>query len=105
VRNRERLSDQDYLPYFEHFDPDLHDPRVWAAEAGNAGMRYLVVTTKHHEGFALWDSALSDYTVAHTPYGKDLIGPIVTAFREQGLGVGFYHSLIDWHHPGRPARP
>lgn len=103
VRQRERLTEGDYLPYLQHFDPDLHDPRVWAAEARNAGMRYMVVTTKHHEGFALWDSALSDYTVAQTPYGRDLIGPIVTAFREQGLGVGFYHSLIDWHHPDFPV--
>lgn len=103
VRQRERLTDRDYLPYLEHFDPDLHDPRVWAAEARNAGMRYMVVTTKHHEGFALWDSALSEYTVARTPYGRDLIGPIVTAFRAEGLGVGFYHSLIDWHHPDFPV--
>jgi alpha-L-fucosidase len=103
VKNRERLTDDQYLPYFQHFDPDLYDPGLWAAEARGAGMRYVVVTTKHHEGFALWDSALSDYTVAGTPYGKDLIGPLVSAFRGQGLGVGFYHSLIDWHHPDFPV--
>lgn len=103
VQNRERLTGEEYLPYFQHFDPDLHDPGLWAAEAKNAGMQYMVMTTKHHEGFALWDSGLSDYTVARTPFGKDLLGPIVTAFREQGLGVGFYHSLIDWHHPDFPV--
>lgn len=99
VKNRERLTDADYQPYLDHFDPDLYDPRVWAAEAAAAGMRYTVLTTKHHEGFALWDSALTDYSVASTPHGKDLVGPFVDAFREAGLGVGFYHSLIDWHHP------
>jgi alpha-L-fucosidase len=103
VASTERLTDDQYRVYFEHFDPDLHDPGLWAEEAGQAGMRYMVLTTKHHEGFALWDSALSDYTVAHTPFGKDLVGPLVSAFRDRGLGVGFYHSLIDWHHPDFPV--
>jgi alpha-L-fucosidase len=103
VKHNERLTDDEYRVYFDHFDPDLHDPGRWADEAKNAGMRYMVITTKHHEGFALWDSALSDYTVAHTPFGKDLIGPLVNAFRARGLGVGFYHSLVDWHHPDFPV--
>ena len=103
VRSTERLTDDEYRAYFEHFDPDLHDPGRWADEAKNAGMRYMVLTTKHHEGFALWDSALSDYTVAHTPLGKDLVGPLVSAFRARGLGIGFYHSLVDWHHPDFPV--
>jgi alpha-L-fucosidase len=103
VKNTERLTDGEYRAYFEHFDPDLHDPGLWADEAKNAGMRYMVLTTKHHEGFALWDSALSDYTVAHTPLGKDLVGPLVSAFRARGLGIGFYHSLVDWHHPEFPV--
>ena len=62
-------------------------------------MRYVVLTTKHHEGFCLWDSALTDYSVTATPYGRDLIGPFVEAVRAAGLKVGFYHSLLDWHHP------
>jgi len=103
VKNTERLTDEEYQAYFDHFDPDLHDPGRWADEAKNAGLRYLVLTTKHHEGFALWDSALSDYTVAHTPWGKDLVGPLVDAFRARGLGIGFYHSLVDWHHPDFPV--
>ena len=101
VKNRERLTDEDYQPYFDHFEPDLYDPRKWARAAREAGMRYAVLTTKHHEGFCLWDSAVSDYTVAHTAWGagKDLVKQFVEACREEGLGVGFYHSLIDWHHP------
>ena len=62
-------------------------------------MKYFVVTTKHHEGFCLWDSRLTDYKATNTPYGKDLLRPMVDAFRAHGLRAGFYHSLIDWHHP------
>ncbi|GAA2384049.1 alpha-L-fucosidase [Nonomuraea africana] len=102
VKQREHLTDADYQPYFDHFDPDLFDPDAWAEAAAGAGMRYMVLTTKHHDGFCLWDSALTDYSVAGTPYGKDLVGPIVAAFRARGLGVGFYHSLLDWHHPDFP---
>lgn len=103
VKNRERLSDEDYEAYFTHFDPDLYDPALWAREAANAGMRYFVVTTKHHEGFCLWDSALTDYKATNTPAKRDLLRPMVEAFRAEGLRVGFYHSLIDWHHPDFPV--
>lgn len=99
VMNRERITDDDYRVYFDHFDPDLYDPTAWAEAARDAGMRYIVLTTKHHEGFCLWDSDLTDFTVANTPYGHDLIGPYVEAARAAGLKVGFYHSLLDWHHP------
>ncbi|GAA4041967.1 alpha-L-fucosidase [Nonomuraea soli] len=102
VKQREHLTDQQYDRYLDVFDPDLFDPAAWAEAAAGAGMRYVVLTTKHHDGFCLWDSALTDYDVSATPYGRDLVGPIVEAFRERGLGVGFYHSLIDWHHPDFP---
>lgn len=102
VKNRERLTDDEYQVYFDHFDPDLYDPIAWARTARAAGMKYAVLTTKHHDGFCLWDSEVSEYTVAKTPYGKDLVGPFVEACRAEGLGIGFYHSLIDWHHPSFP---
>ena len=103
VKNRERIRDDDYDAYFEHFDPDLYDPATWANEASNAGMRYFVVTTKHHEGFCLWDSQYTDYKATKTPAGRDLLAPMVDAFRGEGLRVGFYHSLLDWHHPDFPV--
>jgi alpha-L-fucosidase len=103
VKSHERITDEDYQVYFDHFNPDLYDPEVWAAEAKNAGMKYVVLTTKHHEGFCLWDTKQSEYKVTHTPYGKDLITPYVKAFRNAGLKVGFYYSLIDWHHPDFPV--
>ena len=98
-QNRERITDEDYQKYFDHFDPDLYDPTIWAQAARDAGMKYFVITTKHHEGFCLWDSKYTDYKATNTPYGKDLIAPFVEAFRAEGLRIGFYYSLIDWHHP------
>jgi len=102
VKNRERLTDAQYQPYFDHFDPDLYDPRAWARAAKDAGMKYAVITSKHHDGFCLWDSRLTDYKAPNTPAGRDLLRPFVEAFRAEGLRVGFYHSLIDWHHPEFP---
>ncbi len=99
VRNREEIATADYQKYFDHFDPDLYDPREWARLAKQAGMEYFVITTKHHEGFCLWDSKYTDYKATNTPWGKDLLKPMVEAFRAEGIRVGFYYSLIDWHHP------
>jgi alpha-L-fucosidase len=99
VKSYERIPDDAYNRYFERFDPDLYNPREWARTAARAGMRYFVITTKHHEGFCLWDSQYTDYKATKTPYGKDLLKPMVEAFRAEGLRVGFYYSLLDWHHP------
>jgi alpha-L-fucosidase len=102
VKNREQLDDDHYQRYFEHFDPDLFDPAEWARIARHAGMRYAVITTKHHDGFCLWDSQLTDYKATNTPARRDLLREWVDAFRAEGLKIGFYHSLIDWHHPEFP---
>lgn len=103
VKTRERINNEEYQRYFDHFDPDMYDPRTWAKTAKDAGMKHFVISTKHHEGFCLWDSEYTDYKVTNTPYGKDLLEPMVEAFREEGLRVGFYHSLVDWHHPEFPC--
>ena len=99
VMNRERIQTEDYEKYFDYFEADLYNPADWAAAAKAAGMKYVVLTTKHHEGFCLWDSRLTDYKVTNTPHGKDVVAAYVEALRDAGLKVGFYHSLIDWHHP------
>ena len=103
VQSREKIAPDVYVDrYFKRFNPYKYDPRLWAKTAREAGIRYVVLTSKHHEGFCLWDSAYTDYKVTNTPYGKDLIVPFVDAFRIEGLKVGFYYSLIDWHHPDFP---
>jgi alpha-L-fucosidase len=99
VRNAEKIKEEDYQKYFDYFNPDLFDPKVWAKEAKNAGMKYFVITTKHHEGFCLWDTKQTNFKATNTKYGKDLIKPMVDAFREEGLRAGFYYSLLDWKHP------
>lgn len=100
VQKYESISPEDYKNrYFDKFDPDLYDPAEWAAKAKEAGMKYVVLTARHHEGFALWDSQYSDFKATNTPAGKDLLKPFVEAFRAEGIKIGFYFSMIDWHHP------
>jgi alpha-L-fucosidase len=99
VKKYERMTDEEYQKYFELFDPDMFNPREWAKMAKAAGMKYAVITTKHHEGFCMFDSKYTDYKVTNTPAGRDLIKEWTEAFRAEGLKVGFYYSLLDWHHP------
>lgn len=99
VKKRERMDDEYYQRYVDHFDPDLYQPGEWAKLAKAAGMKYAVLTSKHHDGFAMFDSQFSDFKITNTPYGKDALKEWVDAFRDQGLKIGFYYSLLDWHHP------
>ncbi|TSJ44521.1 alpha-L-fucosidase [Mucilaginibacter corticis] len=99
VKHNEALSNEDYQKYFDAFNPDLFEPQKWAKEAKAAGMKYAVLTTKHHEGFCLFDSKYTDYKAPNTQAKRDLVREYVNAFRAQGLKVGFYYSLLDWHHP------
>lgn len=84
------------------FAPTAWDPKALAALARRAGMRYGVFTTKHHSGYAMWPTKLADWSVANSPCGEDLVGGFVDAFRAEGLRVGLYFSLSDWHHPDYP---
>ena len=99
VKNYEKMTNEQYQKYFDMFDPDLFNPKEWAKQAKAAGMRYAVLTTKHHEGFCLFDSKLTDYKATNTPAARDLVREYVDAFRAEGIKIGFYYSLIDWHHP------
>ena len=103
VRSAEEMSIEDYQPFFENFDPVDYNPGEWARIAKQAGMKYAVITAKHHDGFCLFDSKLTDYKSTNTPAGRDLLKEFVEAFRAEGIKVGFYYSLIDWHHPDYPA--
>ena len=99
VIKNEKMSDEHYKRYFDNFNPDLYNPTEWAKMAKAAGMKYAVITTKHHEGFSLFDSKHTEYKITKTPYGKDALKEWVDAFRAEGLKIGFYYSVIDWHHP------
>lgn len=98
----ERISVKDYRAYAQEFIPTKYDPTAWAKLAKAAGMRYLVITSKHHDGFALFPSAVTDWDIADSsPYGEDLIGPLAEATRAEGLKFGLYYSQAqDWVHPG-----
>ena len=102
IKTLEFIPEEKYNTYFENFDPDLFNAKEWAKQAKNAGMKYAVLTTKHHEGFCLFDSQYTDYKSTNTPFGRDLVKEYVDAFRAEGLKIGFYYSLIDWHHPDFP---
>ena len=99
VKHNEHMTNEEYQKYFQQFDPDHFDPHKWARAAKAAGMKYAVLTTKHHEGFCLFDSKYTDYKATNTKAHRDLVKEYVQAFREEGLKVGFYYSLLDWHHP------
>lgn len=89
----------DYMRQLDGFTASRYDPRAWASLFARAGARYTVLTARHHDGFALWDSAFGDLNVTRTPAGRDLLGPYAEALREQGLKVGLYYSHSDWNHP------
>jgi alpha-L-fucosidase len=94
-----------YKQYANQFNPVKYDPDAWVRLAKEAGMKYIVITSKHHDGFALFDSKVTDWDVVDaTPYGKDLLKPLAEACRRHGLKLGFYYSQAqDWNHPGGAA--
>jgi alpha-L-fucosidase len=103
-------SSDDYARrYFEElprtFNPKKFDPDAIAALAKLAGMRYVVFTTRHHSGFCMWDTATTDFSVAHTPYAKDVTAELVRALRKQGVAVGFYFSPDDFHFLWKQGKP
>lgn len=102
VRSYEQMPEEDYMPFFQGFSAPDFDPRAWAKTAKAAGMRYVVMTAKHHDGFCLFDSQYTDFKSTNTPFGRDAVKEFVEAVRAEGLRVGLYFSLIDWHHPDYP---
>jgi alpha-L-fucosidase len=102
VRSQEEIPQEDYLRFFNEFSAREYNPREWARLAKKAGMKYAVLTAKHHDGFCLWDSKLTDYKATNTPAGRDLVKEYVEAFRAEGLKTGLYFSIIDWAHPDFP---
>ena len=104
VMNRENIPVAEYEQLAWQFNPRHCDPRAWVRLAREAGMRYVVLTTKHHEGFCLWDSELTDFTSVKTAAKRDFVREYAEACQAEGLKVGFYFSLLDWHHPDGDGR-
>lgn len=102
IRSNEQMTIEDYQPYFDAFNPSEFDAKAWAKAAKEAGMKYVVLTAKHHDGFCLFDSEYTDYKITNTPFGRDLVREFVEAVRAEGLRVGLYFSLLDWYHPDYP---
>jgi len=94
-----KLSDEEYQKMVDRFNPDMFNPKEWAKMAREAGMKYVVFTTKHHDGFCMWNTEFTDYNITNTRCGRDLLREIVDAFRAEGLKVGLYYSISDWRHP------
>ena len=112
VQSREHIDPKVYAEkYMPRFNPDLYDAKEWARMAKSAGMKYAVLTTKHHEGFCMWDTKTTDYKITNTAFKRDVVREYVDAFRAEGIRIGFYFSIKDWHHPDylidatHPLRP
>jgi alpha-L-fucosidase len=99
VMEDEAIPVSEYAPHAATFNPVKNSARAWAKLAKAAGMKYMVMTSKHHEGFCNFDSKLTDYCASKQGPGRDVAREYVEAARAEGLRVGFYYSLMDWHHP------
>ena len=94
--HNERIPDREYAPLADSFNPKKFEPDAWAGLAKDTGMKYMVFTTRHHDGFSLYDSKADDFTSVRTRAGRDFVAEYVKACRRAGLRVGFYYSLLDW---------
>ena len=105
IMARGKIPVAKYKPYAQEFDPVKYDPEAWVKLAKEAGMKYLIITSKHHDGFALFDSKVTKWDIVDaTPYGKDLLKPLADACRKEGIKLGFYYSQAqDWNHAGGAA--
>jgi alpha-L-fucosidase len=105
VQYQESIPGQEYEKYARQFNPVKYNPAEWVSMAKDAGMKYVVITTKHHDGFCLFDSALTDYdSVDAAPYGKDPMKTLAEECKKQGVKLCFYYSVKDWHHPEFPLK-
>jgi alpha-L-fucosidase len=100
IMHHQKIPIAEYEPLAKQFNPVKFDAKQWVAVAKDAGMRYVVVTSKHHDGFCMWDTAVTDYDVVDaTPFKRDPMRELAEACRDAGVRLCFYHSIMDWHHP------
>ncbi len=94
------ITEAEYVALYKQFNPVQFDPQAWVHLAKDAGMRYMVFTTKHHDGFCMFDTALTDYKITKTPYGRDVTAMLARAAHDAEMPLGFYYSPPDMHHAG-----
>ena len=99
VYARMNWSREKYEALMHSFNPVKYDPEKWVLLAKEAGMEYICFTTKHHDGFCMWDTKYTDYNVMHTPYGKDVLKMLADACKKHGIKLSLYYSNPDWYHP------
>jgi alpha-L-fucosidase len=93
---------EEYDKLYKRFNPTEFNADEWVAIAKAAGMKYMVLTTKHHDGFCLWDTRQTDYNIMNSPFGRDVVKELAEACKKGGIGFGTYYSTCDWHHPDFP---
>ncbi|MBV5349354.1 alpha-L-fucosidase [bacterium] len=103
VKTNEHLTTEQYQKYVDEFNPTNFDAKAWARTAKAAGMKYAVLTAKHHDGYCMYDSKFTDYKLSTRFDGRDLVREFLDAFRAEGIKVGLYYSLLDWHHSDYPV--
>lgn len=99
VMHQEQIPVHQYEKLVEQFNPIRFDAEAWATLTAEIGARAFLITTKHHDGFCMYDTALTEYKVTNTPFGRDPIAELAEACRQRGIQLYFYYSLLDWHHP------
>jgi alpha-L-fucosidase len=99
---RRHVPREEYVKLAEQWNPVQYDPDAWLDLAAEAGMKYICLTTKHHDGFCLWDTKQTSYNTMHTPYGKDVIKMLADACHRRGVPLCLYYSIADWHQPNYP---
>jgi alpha-L-fucosidase len=101
ARGRE-VPIEEYDQLYKRFNPEQFDADAWVQTAKDAGMKYIVLTTKHHDGFCLWDTAQTDFNIMNSPFGRDVVKELSEACKKAGLRFSTYYSTCDWHHPDFP---
>ena len=98
-----QITKQEYDNLYKKFNPVSFNAADWVSAAKNAGMKYIIITSRHHDGFSLWDSQYTEYDMASTPYGKGVLKELAHECRKQGIKFGTYYSICDWYHPDYPV--
>jgi alpha-L-fucosidase len=98
----QQIPIEEYDQLYKRFNPVQFDADEWVRVAKAMGAKYIVLTTKHHDGFCLWDTQQTDFNIMHSPFGRDVLKELAAACKKQGIELGTYHSTCDWHHPDFP---